>query len=157
MHRVLDAFRNVVAVGRYSAALAMLFMVLAALLPTPSHAQAPGYVTVVFAKAGLVVGAGRGRGVLTYRGNDYPFRVSGLSVGFTIGASAMRLTGRVSGLRELKDFSGIYDAVGLGGAFVGGIGGAQLTNKKGVTISLQGAEAGLEFAANRSGIRISLQ
>jgi hypothetical protein len=157
MHRVLDAFRNVVAVGRYSAALAMLFMVLAALLPTPSHAQAPGYVTVVFAKAGLVVGAGRGRGVLTYRGNDYPFRVSGLSVGFTIGASAMRLTGRVSGLRELKDFSGTYDAVGGGGALGGGFGGVQLTNKKGVTITLQGVEAGLEFAANRSGIRISLQ
>lgn len=157
MHRVLDAFRNVVAVGRYSAALAMLFMVLAAWLPTPSHAQAPGYVTVVFAKAGLVVGAGRGRGVLTYRGNDYPFRVSGLSVGFTIGASAMRLTGRVSGLRELKDFSGTYDAVGGGGALGGGFGGVQLTNKKGVTITLQGVEAGLEFAANRSGIRISLQ
>jgi hypothetical protein len=157
MHRVLDAFRNVVAVGRYSAALAMLFMFLAAWLPTPSHAQAPGYVTVVFAKAGLVVGAGRGRGVLTYRGNDYPFRVSGLSVGFTIGASAMRLTGRVSGLRELKDFSGTYDAVGGGGALGGGFGGVQLTNKKGVTITLQGVEAGLEFAANRSGIRISLQ
>jgi len=157
MHRVLDAFRNVVAVGRYSAALAMPFMVLAAGLPTPSHAQAPGYVSVVFAKAGLVVGAGGGRGVLTYRGRDYPFRVSGLSVGFTIGASAMRLTGRVSGLRELKDFSGVYDAVGGGGALVGGFGGVQLTNKKGVTITLQGVEAGLEFAANRSGIRISLQ
>ena len=157
MHPVLDAFRNAAAVGRYSAGLAMLLVVVTAGLPRPSHAQAPGYVSVVFAKAGLIVGAGGGRGVLTYRGRDYPFRVSGLSVGFTIGASAMRLTGRVSGLRELRDFSGIYDAVGVGGAFVGGIGGAQLTNKKGVTISLQGAEAGLEFAANRSGIRISLQ
>jgi hypothetical protein len=47
--------------------------------------------------------------------------------------------------------------VGAGGAFVGGFGGVQLTNKKGVTITLRGAEAGLEFAANRSGIRISLQ
>jgi hypothetical protein len=157
MHPVLDAFRNAAAVGRYSAGLAMLLVVVTAGLPTPSHAQAPGYVSVVFAKAGLIVGAGRGRGVLTYRGRDYPFRVSGLSLGITIGASAMRLTGRVSGLRELKDFSGTYDAVGAGGAFVGGFGGAQLTNKKGVTITLRGAEAGLEFAANRSGIRISLQ
>lgn len=157
MHPVLDAFRNAAVAGRYSAGLVMLFLAVAAGLATPSHAQAPGHVSVVFAKAGLIVGAGGGRGVLTYRGHDYPFRVSGLSLGVTIGASAMRLTGRVSGLRELKDFSGIYDAVGVGGAFVGGIGGAQLTNKKGVTISLQGAEAGLEFAANRSGIRISLQ
>jgi hypothetical protein len=152
-----DVFRKVAAMGRCSAGLAMLLLAVTAGLPTPSHAQAPGYVSVVFAKAGLIVGAGRGRGVLTYRGRDYPFRVSGLSLGITIGASAMRLTGRVSGLRELKDFSGIYDAVGASGALVGGFGGVQLTNKKGVTITLQGAEAGMEFAANRSGIRISLQ
>jgi hypothetical protein len=79
----------------------------------------PGTVNVVFAKAGLIVGAGEGRGVLTYRGRDYPFRVSGLSLGITIGASAIRLTGGVSELRELRDFSGIYDAVGAGGALVG--------------------------------------
>jgi hypothetical protein len=95
--------------------------------------------------------------VLTYRGRDYPFRVSGLSVGLSAGASAMRLTGRVSGLRELKDFSGSYDAVGAGGALVGGFGGVQLTNRKGVTMTLQSAEVGLGFAANRSGIRILLQ
>lgn len=143
--------------GKHSMGLAMLILVGAAGLATPSHAQAPGYVSVVFAKAGLIVGAGRGRGVLTYRGRDYPFRISGLSLGIAIGASAMRLTGRVSGLRELKDFSGTYDAVGAGGALVGGFGGVQLTNNKGVNITLQGLEAGLEFAANRSGIRISLQ
>jgi hypothetical protein len=155
MHPVLDVFRNGAAVGRYG--LMTLLLIVAAGLPMPSHAQAPGYVSVVFAKAGLVVGAGGGRGVLTYRGRDYPFRVSGLSVGLTAGASAMRLTGRVSGLRELKDFSGTYDAVGAGAALVGGFGGVQLTNKKGVTMALQSAEAGLGFAANRSGIRISLQ
>src|SRR5262249_30378857 len=116
-----------------------------------------GYVSIAFAKAGLIVGAGAGRGVLTYRGRDYPFRVSGLSVGLTAGATAMRLTGRVSGLREISDFSGTYDAVGAGGALVGGFGGVQLSNKKGVTMTLQGTEAGLGFAANRSGIRISLQ
>ena len=157
MRPVLDILRSAAAVGRYSAGLATLLVVLADGLPTPSHAQAPGYVSVVFAKAGLIVGAGGGRGVLTYRGRDYPFRVSGLSLGFTVGASAMRLSGRVSNLRELKDFSGTYDAVGAGGAFGGGFGGVQLTNKKGVTITLQGVEAGLEFAANRSGIRISLR
>lgn len=157
MHRVLEAFRSVAAASGYSAGLAWLMLVIAAGMPTPLHAQAPGYVSIAFAKAGLVVGAGAGHGVLTYRGRDYPFRVSGLSVGLTAGASAMRLSGRVSGLRELKDFSGTYDAVGAGGAFVGGFGGVQLTNRKGVTMTLQSAEVGLGFAANRSGIRILLQ
>ena len=119
MHPVLDAFRNAAAMGKHSMGLAMLFVLVASGLATPSYAQAPGYVSVVFARAGLIVGAGGGRGVLTYRGRDYPFRVSGLSLGIAIGASAMRLTGRVSGLRELQDFSGSYDAVGAGGALVG--------------------------------------
>ena len=142
---------------KHLAGLAMVVLVICAGLATSSHAQAPGYVRVVFAKAGLIAGAGGGRGVLTYRGRDYPFRVSGLSLGVTIGASAMRLTGRVSGLREVKDFAGTYDAVGGGGAYVGGVGGVQLTNKKGVIITLQGIEVGMEFAANRSAIRISLR
>jgi hypothetical protein len=140
---------------RRSAALAIL--VICTGLATASHAQAPGYVRVVFAKAGLIVGAGGGRGVLTYRGRDYSFRVTGVSLGVTIGASAMRLTGNVSGLRELSDFSGSYDAVGAGGALVGGVAGVQLRNKKGVVITLQGLEAGMEFAANRTGVRIALQ
>jgi hypothetical protein len=144
--------------GKHSAGLARLVvLIICAVLVMPSHAQAPGYLRVVFAKAGLIVGAGGGRGVLTYRDRDYPFRVSGLSLGVTIGASVIRLTGRVSGLREVTDFAGTYDAVGGSGAFVGGVGGVQLTNKKGVTIMLQGIEAGMEFAANRSAIRISLQ
>jgi hypothetical protein len=135
--------------------LAALFV--CAILATPSHAQAPGYLRLVYAKAGLIAGAGGGRGVLTYRGRDYPFRASGLSLGVTIGASAVRLTGSVSGLRELKDFAGAYHAVGGGGAFFGGVGGVQLSNKKGVTLTLQGIAAGMEFAANRSAIMISLR
>src|SRR5882724_11993723 len=64
---------------------------------TPSLAQAPGYVRVKLVKAGLMVGAGGGSGVLTYRGRDYPFRVSGLSLGVTAGASVSRLKGWASG------------------------------------------------------------
>jgi hypothetical protein len=44
-----------------------------------SFAQASGYVRVKFMKAGLMLGAGGGSGVLSYRGRDYPFRVSGLA------------------------------------------------------------------------------
>jgi hypothetical protein len=123
----------------------------------PSHAQASGDVRIVFAKAGLVVGTGGGRGVLTFRGRNYRFRVIGLSLGVTIGASAMRLTGTASNLRDVRDFEGVYDAVGAGGALVGGAGAVRLTNAKGVTIALSGPRAGLEFAANRTGITISLQ
>jgi hypothetical protein len=136
------------------AAIAMLALIVPV---TPSLAQASGYVRVKIVKAGVIVGAGGGSGVLTYRGRDYPFRVSGLSMGLTAGASVSRLEGRASGIRQVSDFAGTYSAIGAGGAFVGGLGGVHLGNEKGVTIALQGLTAGMEFAANLSGIKISLR
>jgi hypothetical protein len=137
--------------------LAVITLFALVLSATSSLAQAPGYVRVKFAKAGVMVGAGGGSGILTYRGRDYPFRVSGLSLGVTAGASVSRLEGWASGIKQVSDFAGTYSAVGAGGAFVGGIGGIHLGNEKGVKIDLQGPKAGVEFAANLSGIKISLK
>ena len=102
-------------------------------------------------------GCAGGSGVLTYRGRNYPFRVSGLSLGVTAGTSISRLEGWASGIRQVSDFAGFYSAVGAGGAFVGGVGGVHLVNQKGVRIDLQGPKAGMEFAANLSEVRISLK
>jgi hypothetical protein len=130
----------------------------AVVLSTPSSlAQAPGYVRVKFVKAGLMVGAGGGSGVLTYRGRDYPFRVSGLSLGVAAGGSVNGLEGWASGIKQVSDFAGTYSSVGAGGALVGGAGGARLGNEKGVVIALRGPKAGMEFAANISRIAISLK
>jgi hypothetical protein len=130
----------------------------AVVLSTPSSlAQAPGYVRVKFVKAGLMVGAGGGSGVLTYRGRDYPFRVSGLSLGVTAGGSVSRLEGWASGIKQVSDFAGTYSSVGAGGALVGGAGGIRLENENGVVIALRGPKAGMEFAANVSKIAISMK
>lgn len=134
-----------------------LALVTAVLTAAPSLAQAPGYVRVKLVKAGLMLGTGGGSGILTYRGRDYPFRVSGLSLGVTAGASVNRLEGWASGIRQVSDFAGIYSSVGGGGAFVGGFGGIHLGNEKGVRIELQGPRAGMEFAANLTRVRISLR
>ncbi len=130
---------------------------LGVLTAIPSFAQAPGYVRVKLVKAGLMVGTGTGSGVLTYRGRNYPFRVSGLSLGVTAGASVSRLEGWASGIRQVGDFAGTYSSVGGGGAFVGGVGGVQLGNEKGVKIALEGPRAGMEFAANVTRVRISMR
>ena len=124
---------------------------------TPSFAQAAGQVRVKIVKAGLLIGGGAGNGVLTYRGRSYPFRVTGISFGITAGATVGRLTGWASGIREVGDFAGNYSSVGGGAALVGGISGVHLRNEKGVTMVLQGPKAGLEFAANLSGIAIALK
>lgn len=124
---------------------------------TESIAQVSGYVRVKFVKASVMMGAGGGSGVLAYGGRNYPFRVSGLSVGVAAGASVSRMEGWASGIKQVSDFAGTYSAVGAGGAFVGGAGGVHLTNEKGVRMALQGPRAGMEFAANLNTIRISLK
>jgi hypothetical protein len=124
---------------------------------TPSFAQASGHVRVKIVKAGLLVGGGAGSGVLTYRGRNYRFRITGISLGITAGATISQLEGWASGIRELSDFAGTYSSVGVGAALVGGVSGVHLRNDKGVTMVLQGPKAGLEFAANLSAITISLK
>jgi hypothetical protein len=132
-------------------------MSLALMVPAPSFAQASGHVRLRIVKAGLLVGGGTGSGVLTWRGRNYGFRMSGVSVGVTAGASVGRLEGWASGIRDIGDFAGPYSSVGGGTALVGGVNGVHLRNDKGVTMVLQGPKAGLEFAANLAGIMISLK
>jgi hypothetical protein len=141
---------------RYLVQLAVLSLLAFSFAAHPSHAKT-GFLRVTFTKAGLLAGAGLGRGVLTFDGRDYPFRVSGLSLGLTIGASTTRLVGRAAYLSRLGDFAGTYTAVGGGAALAGGVGGVQLKSDKGVIITLQGAKAGLEFSANLSSIEITLE
>ena len=69
---------------------------------TPSRAET-GQVAVVFTKGGFIVGVGGGEGVLVLRGKHYPFTVSGMSVGFTIGASTTKLVGRALNSLQEKD------------------------------------------------------
>jgi hypothetical protein len=88
---------------------------------TQSLAQASGHVRVKIVKAGLLVGGGAGSGVLTYRGRNCPFRVSGQSFGITAGATVGRYEGWASGIRQVSDFAGTYSSVGGGGVLVGGL------------------------------------
>jgi hypothetical protein len=135
--------------------MALMAFVAAIGVTTPSHAIT-GTVRVTVVKAGFVVGAGGGRGTLAFRHRLYPFTVQGLSLGITAGASLSKFVGRADYINELADFAGTYTVVGAGGALVGGVGGVQLKNDKGVVITLQGPKAGLEVSANITKVVITL-
>ena len=96
------------------------------------------------------------RGTLSFRHRLYPFTVQGLIVGLTAGASVNKLVGRADYINELDDFAGNYSVIGAGGALVGGVGGVQLRNDKGVIITLQGVKGGLEVSANITKVVITL-
>ena len=97
---------------------ASLLALFACGLASPSKAET-GTVRVVFTKGGFIVGVGGGHGVLYFRGHRYPFRVSGMSVGFTIGASTTQLSGQALNLRSPGDIQGNYAVIGAGGALAG--------------------------------------
>ena len=123
---------------------------------SPSHADTCA-VRVVFTKGGFIVGVGGGNGVLTCHGKSYRFTVSGMSVGFTIGASTARLSGRALNVRSPADIQGSYAAIGAGGAVAAGAGGVQLQNEKGVILQLAGGKIGVELSAAVGGVTIRLE
>jgi len=122
----------------------------------PSRAET-GQVAVVFTKGGFIVGIGGGEGVLILRGVRYPFTVSGMSVGFTIGASTTKLVGRALNLRGPTSIEGTYSAVGAGGAVAVGAGGVQLQNANGVILQLSGPKVGAEVSAAVGGVTVRLK
>jgi hypothetical protein len=123
---------------------------------TPSQADT-GQVAVVFTKGGFIVGVGGGEGVLVYRGHRYPFTVSGMSVGFTIGASTTKLVGRALNLNGPQSIEGSYAAGGAGGAVAAGAGAVQLQNGNGVILQLSGPKVGAEVSAAVGGVTIRLK
>lgn len=134
-------------------------VLLGALAPTlvrPANAET-GSIRVSFTKAGLVVGLGAGKGILTLRGRHYPFRISGLGVGFTMGASTNRLVGKAMNLLDPSDIAGSYAAIGVGGAVAGGLGSVQLRNERGVILQLRGVKLGVEVSAAVSRVQVTME
>jgi hypothetical protein len=130
-------------------------------ISTSLHAET-GSVAVVFNKGGLILGVGRGEGVLTFRGRHYPFTVSGMSVGATIGASTTRLVGQALNLQGPVSIEGTYTAIGAGGALAGGAGTVRLRNTNGamtngVILQLSGPKVGVELSVAAAGVSIRLK
>ncbi len=108
---------------------------------------------VVFTKGGLILGMGGGEGVLTFRGRHYPFTVSGISVGATIGAPTTKLVGQAFNLRAPNPLTAptvrsapVALAGGAGSARVRNTNGA-ITN--GVILQLSGPKVGVELSVLR--------
>ena len=81
-------------------------------------------------------------GVLTFQGKQYPFNVSGLTIGANnIGAAHLVAKGEIYGLTELDKFAGTY--VKTGGSIMPITGGqSTLQNENGVIMHLEGTVNG---------------
>ncbi|MBV9118109.1 MAG: hypothetical protein JOY63_12185 [Acetobacteraceae bacterium] len=119
--------------------------------------QGPTDGTVTFTSGAVALGVGFqwGSGVLTYRGGQYPFRITGLSV-IDIGAARVTGTGTVRNLRNLADFSGNYVSASASATLAGGAGASILRNQNGVTIEGISTSQGARLALAPGGVHITL-
>jgi hypothetical protein len=136
-------------------ALVAALMSIIAITVTPSQAQT-GAVRLNIVKAGFIVGAGGGSGVLHYHGRTYRLTVGGIGLG-SLGVAAADLVGTASNLHRPQDIAGTYGAAGAGATFVAGGQVATLQNEKGVVLQLRGGQVGFQVSLGLAGMTIGLR
>jgi hypothetical protein len=136
-------------------ALVAALMSITAVTVTPSQAQT-GTVRLHIVKAGFIVGAGGGSGVLHYQGRTYRLTVGGIGLG-SLGVAAADLAGTASNLHRPQDIAGTYGAAGAGVTFIGGGQVATLQNEKGVVLHLSGGQVGFQVSIGLAGMTIGLR
>ena len=80
-----------------------------------------------------------------------------MSAGLTFGGSSTDLVGVAQNMREPSDIEGVYTAIGAGVAVGAGRRAIQMRNAKGVVLSLEGEQLGLQFDLDLSGMSVSIQ
>src|SRR5215472_4319859 len=107
----------------------------------------------------LGIGGSSGSGTLTFRGKNYPFRVSGMAVG-RVGVTSSSAVGDVFNLRHLQDFNGQYTVSGAGtrGVTLGaGRTGTIMSNQAGVIVRISSTQKGVAVNATGGGLTMQLQ
>ncbi len=124
-------------------------------LATAGEKQPDATLKMSEGSVGVGIGWTWGKGVLTYKGKDYPFKVEGLSVG-DVGVKRADATGKVYNLKKLEDFTGNYTAGAAGAAVGGGAAIAALKNQNGVEINLTSTTQGVAFKLAAEGMKLTL-
>ena len=114
-----------------------------------------GKVSIETMTVGVGLGVTWGNGVLEYQGKEYPFTVTGFSVG-DIGGAKVRAKGEVHNLQRPEDFAGVFMAVVAGATVGGGAGAAALKNQNQVDMVVTAANQGLSLSLAHAGLKVKL-
>jgi len=102
------------------------------------------------------IGVSWGDGKINFKGKDYAFKVTGLSV-VDLGISKATTTGDVYNLTNIQDFAGKYSAAEAGFTLAGGGGGITMRNDQGVVIHARSAAVGAQLTLAPTGVSITLK
>ena len=113
-------------------------------------------LTMSEGQVALGIGYSWGKGVLTYQGKEYPFKVKGISV-VDIGITKATSSGKVYNLKKIEDFNGNYTAASAEGTLAGGAGALTMKNQNGVVIDLVSTTAGVNLKLSVEGVSLTLE
>ena len=97
-----------------------------------------------------------GGGVLTYKGKQYPFKITGISLGANIGVSKLSAVGEVYDLNDIAKFAGTFTKLDGSITLGGGVGGSVLKNENGVIMRLTSTSQGIQLNLSASGVSVKL-
>ena len=128
--------------------------------PPPAATTAdlgPTQGTVTFSGGAIAIGIGFqwGNGTLTYHGQQYQFKMNGLSV-LDVGVSSVTGSGTVHNLYKVADFSGNYVAATAGATVAGGGSVTTLKNQNGVVIDGITTAQGVRLTLAPGGVNLTL-
>ncbi len=114
--------------------------------------------TLKLSEGQVAVGIGWswGKGILTYKGKDYPFKVEGLSVG-DVGVTKAEAVGKVYNLKKMSDFNGTYTSAAAQGTVGGGAGASAMKNQNGVVLELTSTTQGVNLKLAVEGVKFTLE
>jgi hypothetical protein len=114
--------------------------------------------TVDFTGGSAAVGVGYtwGSGTLHYKGKDYPFSASGLTLA-DVGGGQNVVTAEVYKLNKVEDFPGKYSVAQTGAALVGGGGIGYLESDKGVIMKVTSSTKGARLNLGVGGVEVRLK
>ena len=114
--------------------------------------------TLKLSEGQVAVGIGWswGKGVLTLKGKDYPFKVGGLSVG-DVGITKAEAEGKVYNLKKLEDFNGTYVSAAAAATVGVGAGATAMKNQNGVVIHLFPITKGVNLKLAGEGVKFTLE
>lgn len=115
-----------------------------------------GTVSINETQFALIIGGSTGGGVLTYEGKQYPFKISGMSLGANVGVSKLSASGEVYDLSNISKFPGTFTKLESSITLGGGIGGTVLRNENGVIMRLTSTSQGLQLNLSSSGVAVKL-
>ncbi len=116
-----------------------------------------GTISIESTSAGILgVGINWGDGTLKFKGKEYHFSMSGLSL-VDLGISKVSAKGEVYDLKKVSDLSGNYVGLKVGIALAGGVGGVRMQNQNGVIIRLDSTQKGIKLNLGPKGVTLKLK